>query len=245
MIPKTCRQGDPPGDDRLTNTEQFPHMGIERRNKHNAHVMEERAEVGRRTVYSLMPAGLHGENGLSPAVGRQLIIAYVLPRMLHGLEALVLAESHVKILEDYYRGMLRDIQALRDRTANEAVYLLIGLLPIEVELHIKALTLFGAICRLPEESTLRRLAMQQLAIKTEGSKSWFMYCRRIGEMYDINIISALEYPSKKSTWKSNVALAVRTHWHSRLCRGGLRRSHLSHSCCCSTHTPTKPTKYGP
>ena len=68
-------------------------------------------------------------------MARQLIIAYVIPRILHGLEALVITGTHMKILEEYYRGMLRDLQALRDKTAKEAMYLLIGFMPIEAELQ--------------------------------------------------------------------------------------------------------------
>ena len=52
------------GDKKLQTTNQYTHLGVECYNKNNSLILEERAEARRRTVYSLMPAGLHREKGL-------------------------------------------------------------------------------------------------------------------------------------------------------------------------------------
>ena len=58
------------GETKLTVTPAFKHLGINRSSdRHEKDVLiEERASVGRRTTYSLMPAGMYGQDGLSPAV---------------------------------------------------------------------------------------------------------------------------------------------------------------------------------
>ncbi len=73
----------------------------------------------------------------------------------------------------FYRGILRSVQGLTDHVASEAVYLLLGNISLEGQLHIRCLTLYGAITRMKGD-TLHSLVMHQLAIKDSGSHSWFV-----------------------------------------------------------------------
>ena len=67
--------------------------------KSNAEVVNERVRTATKTLYALMPSGLHGENGLSPSVSRKIITAYILPRLLYGLEALTLSKSEMACID--------------------------------------------------------------------------------------------------------------------------------------------------
>lgn len=75
--------------------EECTHLGIRRdsmsRSGHSGTV-DERISSARRCAYSLMGAGLHGENGGSPRVSIALWSSYVLPRLLYGLDVLVLTK---------------------------------------------------------------------------------------------------------------------------------------------------------
>jgi hypothetical protein len=55
--------------------------------------------IARRTSYALMGAGLHGLNGLPPAVYIHIYKIYNLPRLLYGLEAIKLGKSDFTALE--------------------------------------------------------------------------------------------------------------------------------------------------
>lgn len=71
-----------------------------------------------------------------------LIRCYVIPRLLYGLEVILLSKTDISYLSTYFIKFLKRIQHLPDRTANAAAYLLLGQIPIEAELHKRTLGIF-------------------------------------------------------------------------------------------------------
>ncbi len=49
-------------DKQLPQVDSVKHLGLSRNPKSNSEAIEERLECGRRSLYSLIPAGLHGES---------------------------------------------------------------------------------------------------------------------------------------------------------------------------------------
>ena len=98
-------------------------------------------------MYSLRGIGLYGFNGVNPDTWLKLIQTYVATILLYGLETLCIATEEMNLLEQIYRITFKEIQLLPDATANAACYLLLGILPIEGQLHVKYLNLFGNIIR--------------------------------------------------------------------------------------------------
>ncbi|CAC5414883.1 unnamed protein product [Mytilus coruscus] len=67
--------------------DKTPHIGIQRAYKDSASATtEENLKKARRSLYSLMTAGLHGENGLDPVTAISLVKTYIIPVMLYGLD---------------------------------------------------------------------------------------------------------------------------------------------------------------
>lgn len=60
-----------------------------------------------------------------------------------------------------------------------------GLLPLEAEIHIKVLTMFGNITRAHKNSTEWKLAERQLHIKSLDSNSWFMEIKKLCIKYEL------------------------------------------------------------
>jgi hypothetical protein len=220
------------GDDIISPTKEFKHLGILRTNKgnNNSTLLEDRAKTGRRTVYALMPSGLHGQDGLSPATASSVIRAYVLPRMIHGLEAMILKNGDLMVLEKAYKQILRDIQSLSKRTASEAVYLLMGMLPIQAEIHIRTLSLFGAVMRLEEGTLLRNLAERQLAVNSNPRTCWFRYVWDIAKTYGLesSLIGSTLNPISKEGWKDLITSSVKNFWVMKLKRTAIEKSSLKH-----------------
>ena len=131
----------------LYNLQFTRNMKRERENMNDmSSLVADRIELARNTVYALMPTGTHGENGLSPVAIHKLIMTFVLPRMPHGLDSVILKQKDVQSLDSQYSKILRNLLfSLREKVAKEAVYLLFGLLPIETEIHVRVPTLYGAI----------------------------------------------------------------------------------------------------
>lgn len=194
--------------------EEATHLGI-LRGYLNKPPIDDRIARGRKLVYSLMTVGLHGDNGLNPIASVKIIQVYVLPAMLHGLEAMVLAEKDIVKLENFYKRLLKQIQALPDRTADISVYLLLGVLPLEGIFHLKVLSLLGNICQ--NKSSLEyKIAVRQSLIRAFNDKSWFSQAKQILAKYRLPTLhDVLDSPLRKHQWKQTCTEAVWRYWTSR------------------------------
>ena len=145
------------GKDSLTVSSECTHLGTLRSSdKVQSQLIEDRIKLARRTTYALMGMGLHGNDGVNPILSARMISTFVMPRYLHGLEAVVLKKTDVTKLHMYQKRILKKTQHLPDRTADEAVFLLAGVLPVEAVIDKLRLNMFGAIVR--SDCTEKRLA---------------------------------------------------------------------------------------
>ena len=97
------------------------------------------------------------------------------------------------------------------------VYILTGILPIEAQIHIKALTFFNNVCHQGGKNTEKMLARRQLTVKEESSNNWFICVNKILRKYDLKeAYNYLDNPIKKSRWFSLVKSKVNDHWCTQL-----------------------------
>ena len=147
-------------------------------------MIKTRLRIGLQTSYSLFGAGFHGLNGLNPVVSLKLWYTYVIPRLTFGLEALVIPPKLVKELDTYQYNTLRQLQHLPRGTYKAAVYLLLGVPPMEGHLDRKTITLFGHVAR--NTSTVEHdVVSRQLAVKDLTSASWSTTIRHLLAKYDL------------------------------------------------------------
>ena len=92
------------------------HLGVER-SKTGRPDVKKKVQLGRRTMYSLMGAGVYGGSGLSPMVSTHLWKIYALSRVLYGLEVQTCLQSDIQTMEQLQRSMLRRIQSFPNSTA--------------------------------------------------------------------------------------------------------------------------------
>jgi hypothetical protein len=194
--------------------EDLTHLGIKRCMDSISpdSLIDDRIQCSRRTAYSLMGAGLHGTNGLPPKISLKLYSTYVMPRLLFGLESLVLTNSQINRMELFHRRNLRCIQGLPDRVASAATYLLLGETTIAAKLHIGVVCLLQTISQ-DTKSTLFKLALRQCALKESTSKSWFTYAGAILAQYDLpSIQEILHTRPSKGPWKLYVIGVITQYW---------------------------------
>ena len=67
--------------------EEAMHVGILRSADSQETAVSHNIQKARRTVYSLMGSGLHGENGLDPETSIHLLQTYVLPVLVYALKS--------------------------------------------------------------------------------------------------------------------------------------------------------------
>ena len=78
------------GDKEMPVVESTTHMGISRSSSNQEmQAVESNIQKAKRTIYSLMGTGLHGENGLDPETSISLLQTYVLPVLFYGLEVVI------------------------------------------------------------------------------------------------------------------------------------------------------------
>ena len=73
----------------MPNVTQTMHTGIMRSADTEQSATKENIQQARRTLYSLMPSGLHGEHGLDPETAINLMQTYVLPVLIYGMEVVL------------------------------------------------------------------------------------------------------------------------------------------------------------
>ena len=196
------------GDKDVTISEEFTHLGLNWKSGKNMPDVQANIKKARRAAYMFLRVGLHGNDGIDPPAAHKVIQTYVTPRLLHGLEATVPSSKEIKLMDGFYKRLLRQIQALPENVATEAIYILLGAHPIEIQLHCRTLSLFGSICRLPANHSLRQLATRQLATQSKNKLSWFHHVTYIASKYDIDIFTAIRIPDDKLTWKRKIKSAI-------------------------------------
>ena len=206
----------------LSSSTSETHIGITRTSSNNnTETITNRVTKARKTAYSLMGAGLHGLNGAGPLVALMMHITYVIPTLLYGLEALVLSAEEIKPLELFHRKNLRLIQHLPQSTANCAIHLLSGILPIEAQIHCRVLSLFRNILDgsdgSPPARYIKEIIARQLAIKEGQSSSWVIMVKNLLHKYDLpNAYNIQNNTPRKTQWKQTIEKAIRNHWQKHL-----------------------------
>ncbi|CAG2198574.1 unnamed protein product [Mytilus edulis] len=210
--------------------EHSTHIGIQKCQKNSAKLTaEENMKKARRSLYSLMGTGLHGKNGLDPGTAITILYTYVMPILTYGLEILLPSGRILDSIHQFHKKMIKQILSLAKNTADPAVYILSGSLPMEAELHLKALSLYGNITRADRSTIEWRLAERQLHLKTNQSNSWFIQIKKICLKYDIlDCQDFLNNPLGKLQWKSLITKKIHTYWNDKINKESEKYSSLKY-----------------
>ena len=119
------------------------------------------------------------------------------------LETLMINPNEIKSLSTYHRKNLRYIQHLPQSTALPAIFLLLGTVPIENLLHIRALILLRNIIVAASNTHPakynRDLIIRQAAVKDSTSSSWTTTIKKVLQTYELpSIVKLIEAPPRKA-----------------------------------------------
>ena len=126
----------------------------------------ENVKKARKTLYCLMSAGLHGENGLDPKTSLHLYQIYVLPVLLYGIKVVYPRPKIMEVQEQVYKHNIKHLLSFLVTVADPAVNILSTTFPIKVMIHQRVLTFFDNFSLLSDTSIEKRLAARQLAVKS-------------------------------------------------------------------------------
>ena len=161
-------------------------------------------QKARRAMYSLLHAGLHGENGLDPQTAMHVFQIYMLPILLFRGGCTIQDESGPsgKIPQNFTQSnsiftnkycftcCLYTHRDLNSRGYNQK----------------RILALFGSICRLNDDSVEKLIGRRQLSIKSYSSHSWFLIIKEL--VIKCNLGSPfvlMDAKLSKAQWRFRVA----------------------------------------
>ena len=190
------------------------HVGIIRSTDGNLPHLLNRMKSHNRALYSVLSVGLARAHRGNPAASFRVEKMYGLPVLLSGSAALSLNKSEENAISHHYKLKLQQLQKLHDKTPEPVVHFLAGSLPAEATLHIKKLSLFNMITRLPE-NILNKIARYILTIAKDNDKSWFSSISLLCLKYDLpHPLYLLDNPLPKEMAKSLVKKKVQDFWQS-------------------------------
>jgi hypothetical protein len=135
-------------------------------------------------VYALLGPRRHARKGMSPIVSAKLWQTYVIPRSLCGIEVLNDTKTDILKFERLQLQICRQIQGLPNRTANAAVYILLGLEPIQSVVDKLLLTFFGCIIQ-DEDSIEYRIVERQLQMPSENINTFVNRLKAVLHKYEL------------------------------------------------------------
>ena len=204
----------------LPTVQKATHLGLIRTESFTGNQkenVEENLKKARRAAYSLFGSGYRGHNGMNIVTVLHLYTTYITPVLLYGLELLLPTETLVNKLEIFQRKFVKQILQVADNTANPAIYLLTGLLPIQAQIHIRALSFLHNICSQSEDSIERQIFVRQMNVKTINSHSWVSDIRKILWQYDLGDLEEISNNLlSKYAWKSKIHSSVNNFWLERI-----------------------------
>ena len=133
----------------MPNVDRATHLGIIRTTSMKSNIqanVDENITKSRRIAYSLFGSDFHGTNGLDPESLLHIYKTYVLPILLYSMELLMPSSKPLEQLEMYQKRIIKQLLSLPTRCPDPAVYILTGILPIEAQIHLKALVFFNNVC---------------------------------------------------------------------------------------------------
>ena len=141
---------------------------------------------------------------------------YTIPRLLYGLESVIITPQQLQKMETFHRNILRCLQSLPDRTSVAAIHLLIAIPPMEAILDLRIFSLLWRVA-IQQDTPLNTLASRQLATKGAHSKSWFIHADQRLYKYGLpTLIEIMTSPPTKEAWKNITHKTVYAYWDEKL-----------------------------
>ena len=134
---------------------------------------------------------------------------------MSGLASLVLSGKEIACIDQQYKRKLQNIVKLPVNSPSSLVHFVAGSLPGTALLHLKQVTLFSMICRLPGDPL--HVYAQHILTSSSSPTSWFLQVRDLFLMYQLpHPLSLLQYPPEKLSFKKLAKAKVLDYWEDKL-----------------------------
>ena len=195
--------------------ETAEHVGVIRSVTGNLPNIFNRISSHKKALGAVLHSGSARHHRGNQAAGLKLEQLYAGSVLLSNIGALVLKKSELTLIDQYHKESIQNLLRLQPKSPPSVIYFLAGSLPGEALVHIKQLSLFGMISRLPD-SVLYKHALNALISKT-SSNSWFHQVRDLCLQYQLpHPLTILANPPTKDTFKNLIKKQIINFWEIQL-----------------------------
>ena len=163
-----------------------------------------------------MAAGLAYRHRANPVAAIKVHQTYAMPVLLSGLASLVLNAVETNTIDHHVKITLERLQKLHQNTPTPVVMFMSGSLPGLAILHQRQLSLFGMICRLPD-NILFEIAVERFSSASTNKGSWFGEIRTLCLKYHLpHPYDLLNSNYSKEKFKKMLKSNIINYWERRL-----------------------------
>lgn len=115
----SCTGSCPPilyNNTQLPQTDKITHIGLIMNLKSPNSFAMANISVARRCLYGMIPAGIHGANGVLPCISQNTLIMHIIHRLLSGIEAVIPSSDDIKIIAVFYNQTVKHLLSVRPVT---------------------------------------------------------------------------------------------------------------------------------
>ena len=159
-------------------SDKAEHVGVIRSPAGNQPHLMNRFASHKRALGAVLFSGAARNHRGNLAAVIKIEKVYALPVLLAGTASLVLTKSEENMIDQHYISTLRNLLKTYRGTPRSFVLFMCGSLPASAVLHLRQLSLFSMICRLPGDP-LHSRAVHALTTARPAVKSWFTRIRDI------------------------------------------------------------------
>ena len=227
MIPAPRSDGFTPYNPINIDGEDIPfvdeaeHVGVLRAVSGNVPNTLQRISAFKKSLGPLIACGLARGSRSNPAASLRILSIYATPVLLSGLPSLVLSSNEISSIDQQYKRTLQNILKLSVNSPPALVYFIAGSLPLTAILHMRQLSLFAMVSRLPTDP-LNIHARNTLLTSSPSEKSWFVIVRNLCLLYDLpHPLHVLDNPLPKKSFAKLLKSRVCDYWEVRLRQSAL------------------------
>ena len=191
------------------------HVGVVRSTSGNMPNIINRIAAFKKAMGAIVSCGLAKGRRSNPAVSLRILTIYGTPVLMSGLSSLVLSSKEVSCIDQQHKRTLQNIIKLSTNSPSSLVHFVAGSLPGSAILHLRQLSLFGMVCRLPSDP-LHHHAVHVL-LTSSSPTSWFTQVRSLLQQYHLpHPLLLLHNPPDKEAYKNLVKSKVLDYWENKL-----------------------------
>ncbi|MCG8112938.1 MAG: reverse transcriptase family protein [Candidatus Thiodiazotropha taylori] len=230
------------GNNQVDESENYKHLGF----IHNKYLsskpsIKNATDKLKGTFFSLINSGLLYEDTLHPLTYKKIYNAVVLPKALYGCENWSgLSSNELLSLERAHRFCIKHMQSLGRRTRTDIALGLLAMFPIEIEIDLRKLILFGQLCRLSANIWVKTMFLNRLTsfeLNPENQTGFIVEIDRLLHKYDLrHVLSAYlregVFPAKfawKRMMKAKVHELAKLNWYGRIADPEFDRFNMLHN----------------